>query len=84
MDPMRSNKATNLPRTQLPATAETKPCLAEQGDPDGPEQTVRLRAHSAEEWEAVYPIIRRLYVMEHKKLQELMAIMEHKHGFKAT
>ncbi|ORY71350.1 uncharacterized protein BCR38DRAFT_404445 [Pseudomassariella vexata] len=42
------------------------------------------RQHSAEEWEAMYPLIKRLYVTEHRRLCEVMDIMEQKHGFIAT
>mgnify|MGYP004716886111 CR=1 FL=1 len=40
--------------------------------------------HSDNEWEAVYPIIERLYVRERRKLRHVMEIMEEKHNFKAT
>jgi hypothetical protein len=40
--------------------------------------------HSEEEWEAVRPVIERLYTRERRKLRYVMEIMEEKHNFKAT
>lgn len=83
MDSARSNHLLNSLLTQLPP-AEIDPCLSEQRGPHEADQAVPVRLHSAQEWEAMYPIIRHLYVAERTKLRELMVIMEHKHGFKAT
>ncbi|ETS77297.1 hypothetical protein PFICI_11171 [Pestalotiopsis fici W106-1] len=40
--------------------------------------------HSAEEWLAMAPVIKKLYVEEHRKLNDVMVIMERQYGFKAT
>lgn len=44
----------------------------------------RPSLYSEAEWQAVYSTIHRLYVVERLKLSQVMAIMERKHGFKAT
>lgn len=45
---------------------------------------VKTRIHSAEEWTALAPVIKKLYVEEHRKLAEVMSILERQYGFKAT
>ncbi|KAM7187461.1 hypothetical protein V8F33_011201 [Rhypophila sp. PSN 637] len=40
--------------------------------------------HTKADWEAMHPELERLYVMERRKLHEIMRFMETKHGFKAT
>ncbi|KAK4215444.1 hypothetical protein QBC37DRAFT_372075 [Rhypophila decipiens] len=40
--------------------------------------------HTKADWEAMHPELERLYVMERRKLHEIMRYMETKHGFKAT
>jgi hypothetical protein len=37
-----------------------------------------------DEWEALSPEIRRLYVDEHRKLRYIVQYMEREYGFKAT
>jgi hypothetical protein len=51
------------------------------GSPDssGPHSPIR---HSDEEWEAVYPHIRRMYVLEGQKLRYVIDKLAREHGFK--
>jgi hypothetical protein len=49
-----------------------------------PEEVARPRTHGVVVWEAMYPVIRQLYVTEHRKLSEVMKILERRYGFKAT
>lgn len=44
----------------------------------------RARVHTAEQWAKMQPVIKRLYVTEHRKLAEVMTILERQYGFKAT
>jgi hypothetical protein len=44
----------------------------------------RMRLHTAKEWEAMYPIIRHMYITENRKLAEVMTTLERRHEFKAT
>lgn len=48
------------------------------------QRSVLAERHTAAEWTAMYPHIRRMYVQERRKLRYLMQHMEEKHGFKAT
>ena len=41
-------------------------------------------SHTRAEWESVRPHIERLYLGNNKPLRQVMQIMEHQHGFKAT
>lgn len=47
-------------------------------------RATRIRLHTAHEWEAMYPLIRHLYITENRKLAEVMTTLERHHGFKAT
>lgn len=49
-------------------------------EPDAPTST----DHTEAEWEAKRPLIIQLYLNENKKLVQLMAILESRHGFAAT
>ncbi|KAK9781818.1 putative Clr5 domain-containing protein [Seiridium cardinale] len=40
--------------------------------------------HDHEEWEAMKPFIREIYIKDNRPLKELMLEMERRHGFKAT
>ena len=42
------------------------------------------REHSEGEWVAMRALIERLYIRENRKLVEVMATLETKHGFAAT
>ncbi|KAI1843169.1 hypothetical protein JX266_010696 [Neoarthrinium moseri] len=44
----------------------------------------RPRLHTIQEWEALYPVIRQLYVTERRKLSDVMTILERLHDFRAT
>jgi hypothetical protein len=44
----------------------------------------RTKQHSDSEWVAMYPQIERLYVLERRKLRDVMATLEREYGFKAT
>ncbi|KAH6652387.1 Clr5 domain-containing protein [Truncatella angustata] len=44
----------------------------------------KARIHSACEWESMHSIVKQLYVTEHRKLSEVMFIMDRHYGFKAT
>ncbi|KAH8652226.1 Clr5 domain-containing protein [Xylariales sp. PMI_506] len=63
---------------------ELRPNLAALSGKSQVLPAVRYRMHSASEWEAMYPIIKRLYITERRKLSDVMAFLERKHGFKAT
>lgn len=45
---------------------------------------VLSRDHTEAEWETMRPVIRQLYVVENRKLNETMAIMRRRHGFAAS
>ncbi|KAK9780284.1 putative Clr5 domain-containing protein [Seiridium cardinale] len=49
-----------------------------------PDQASKARIHTPKEWQTMYMVIRQLYVIEHRKLSEVMTIMEQQFGFKAT
>lgn len=42
------------------------------------------KEHSEAEWGAMRPLIERLYIRENRKLVEVMATLESRHGFAAT
>lgn len=42
------------------------------------------KEHSRAEWESKRELIGKLYIDEHRKLTEIMSILETKHGFAAT
>ncbi|SPJ71848.1 uncharacterized protein FTOL_01576 [Fusarium torulosum] len=66
--------ASNTPLAAKPAPKSTPPLKK-------PSLSIH---HSEEEWEAVRPIIERLYARERRRLRYVMEIMEEKHNFKAT
>lgn len=43
-----------------------------------------LRQYSEEEWNAMYPHIKRLYMAERRNLHEVVQLMRREHGFNAT
>lgn len=42
------------------------------------------KEHNEEEWNSKKYLIEELYIVENRKLNETMAIMESRHGFAAT
>lgn len=63
----------------LPTLAPRMP-----GVPPPPATTPSPKEHSETEWEAKRELIEKLYIGDHRKLSETMAILETKHGFAAT
>lgn len=43
----------------------------------------RAQVHSVQKWLSLYGIIKQLYVDEHRKLSEVMIILDRHYGFKA-
>jgi hypothetical protein len=62
--------APRLPGFESPAAA-----IGERPSP---------KEHSEPEWEAKRELIEKLYIRDHRKLSETMAILEAKYGFAAT
>lgn len=60
----------------LPTTATHHPHHPQEGE--------QLRQHTGEEWTAMYPLIKRLYMTEHRRLREVVQILKRNHGFNAT
>ena len=52
--------------------------------PDRAGRGVRTRCHTAEDWQAMYPHIARLYIQQGRRLREVMVVMQEEYGFKAT
>lgn len=45
---------------------------------------LKARLHTPQEWQAMYAVIRQLYLVDNRKLSEVMLILDHHYGFKAT
>lgn len=43
-----------------------------------------LRQYSEDEWDAVAPHIKRMYITERRHLHEVVQLMRRQHGFNAT
>lgn len=65
--------------SQLPTLAPRPP-----GDRPPVVERPSNKEHSEEEWEEKKDLIRRLYIQDNRKLSEIMATLEAKHGFAAT
>ncbi|KAK3326131.1 hypothetical protein B0H66DRAFT_550148 [Apodospora peruviana] len=66
---------------ELPALAPRRPNCPVTSNESTPAPPL---SHTAQEWTAMYPEIKRLYVHERRRLQYVMRYMEREHGFKAT
>lgn len=73
------NNETGSSMPSLPTLAPRQPGFTPQvTDRPSPKE------HTEAEWEAKRELIKKLYLGDHRKLSETMAILEAKHGFAAT
>lgn len=54
------------------------------GNPQPVTERLSTKEHTEAEWEAKRQLIKKLYIGDNRKLSEIMAILESKHGFAAT
>jgi hypothetical protein len=75
------NESRDSGPSQPIAMRSAKAARPREGQPQG---KLRPPQHNKEEWDALLPLIKQLYVTEHRKLNEVMRILDQKHGFRAT